>query len=94
MKFLLVNPPIGVFYEAVVPPIGLSYLAAALRQPAPRSSQKTNGPPRASATRLIVTHDLIGIITPQQDEIGGSRALGSARLGLDQSRMAVNPPST
>ena len=32
MKFLLINPPIGVFYEAVVPPIGLAYLAAALRQ--------------------------------------------------------------
>jgi radical SAM superfamily enzyme YgiQ (UPF0313 family) len=32
MKFLLINPPIGVFYEAVVPPIGLAYLAAVLRQ--------------------------------------------------------------
>jgi anaerobic magnesium-protoporphyrin IX monomethyl ester cyclase len=32
MKFLLINPPIGVFYEAVVPPLGLAYLAAALRQ--------------------------------------------------------------
>jgi len=31
MKWLLINPPIGVFYEAVVPPIGLGYLAAALR---------------------------------------------------------------
>jgi anaerobic magnesium-protoporphyrin IX monomethyl ester cyclase len=32
MKFLLINPPIGVFYEAVVPPLGLAYLASALRQ--------------------------------------------------------------
>src|SRR5206468_7953434 len=31
MKWLLINPPIGVFYEAVVPPIGLAYLASALR---------------------------------------------------------------
>src|SRR5437588_6275950 len=32
MKWLLINPPIGVFYEAVVPPIGLAYLAAVLRE--------------------------------------------------------------
>src|SRR5438445_13718913 len=31
MKWLLINPPIGVFYEAVVPPIGIAYLASALR---------------------------------------------------------------
>ena len=31
MKFLLINPPIGVFYEAVTPPIGLAYLASSLR---------------------------------------------------------------
>ncbi len=32
MKVLLINPPIGVFYEAVVPPIGLAHLASVLRQ--------------------------------------------------------------
>ncbi len=36
-----------------------------LRQPAGRSSQKTNGPPRASGTRLMVTADRITRTPPE-----------------------------